>query len=88
MLTRNQRNRLRRVIIQGARYYDHYLRGKYSFIFTGNLEIHTVTFMHNDFLHMCGVDVNIDETTFYTRTVSGQLSYSNIMEYQYYDCQT
>ncbi len=81
-----QKERLRKAAIQGSRFYHHYLLNKTFVIITEDYQLHSVTFLKQDFCHFTGLTtVHVTDIDFFDVCYKGTLRNSNIADIQHYN---
>ena len=84
-LTEGHKNRIRNLLIQGARNYKKYLTDKVFKIVCADGSYFEVRFFESDFKHLTGVGSDLGNEDFYKNCVKGIISTGNIKSNQKYD---
>lgn len=88
-LRQGQKERLRKGVIQGSRYYNRFLKDKTFIIVTVDYMYCSITFKKQDFCHFTGLSIShVSESNFFDICVNGTITNSNIRDEQHYDYNT
>lgn len=88
-LRQSQKERLRKGVIQGSRYYNHFLRDRTFIVVTEDYMYCPITFTKQDFCHFTGLSISqVSESNFFDICYKGTITNSNIKDEQHYDYNT